>query len=195
MEIMTRKFAILLVVLLVMGGCTLPPKKEEPPITIEPKKDQNVSQPPSDVNPFLSVKPDDLVSVHYIGKLEDGSVFDSSIGKEPLEFVAGAGMVIKGFDNGIIGMKLNEEKTIVIPPELAYGNYNENNIEFIARRVFEDQNIDTDVGTKVFVRGEWGKVIGTDGNNTLIIRVDFNHELAGKTLIFNMKVVEIKRKI
>lgn len=69
----------------------------------------------------MKVKPGDKVKVHYTGTLEDGTVFDSSENKEPLEFTAGAGQMIKGFDQAILGMELNEEKTIKIPPEEAYG--------------------------------------------------------------------------
>ena len=70
----------------------------------------------------MGVKKGDKVKVHYTGLLEDGSVFDSSEGKDPLEFTVGAGQMIKGFDNGVIGMEVGEEKEIKIPPEEAYGS-------------------------------------------------------------------------
>ena len=67
------------------------------------------------------VKPGDVVRVNYTGKFEDGEVFDSSEGKEPLEFQVGAGMVIQGFDEAMVGMKVGESKTVTIPPEKGYG--------------------------------------------------------------------------
>ena len=67
------------------------------------------------------IKSGDKIQVHYTGTLDDNTVFDSSEGKQPLEFTAGAGQMIKGFDDAVIGMKLGQEKTIKIPPEQAYG--------------------------------------------------------------------------
>ena len=67
------------------------------------------------------VEKGDAVSVHYTGKLEDGSVFDSSVGREPLPFRVGAGQMIRGFDAGVVGMKVGDKKTLTIPPEDAYG--------------------------------------------------------------------------
>ena len=69
------------------------------------------------------VKQGDNVKVHYTGKLLDGSVFDSSEGRDPLEFTVGAGQMIAGFDKGVVGMTLDEQKEITIPPEEAYGIY------------------------------------------------------------------------
>jgi len=69
----------------------------------------------------MVVEKGDTVSVHYTGTLDDGTMFDSSEGKEPLTFTAGAGQMIKGFDDAVLGMELNEEKDIHIPPEEAYG--------------------------------------------------------------------------
>ena len=70
----------------------------------------------------VGVKKGDKVRVHYTGSLEDGSVFDSSEGKDPLEFTAGAGQMIKGFDSAVIGMEVGEEKEVKIPPEEAYSS-------------------------------------------------------------------------
>jgi len=74
-------------------------------------------------DPNMTAQNGDVVSVNYTGKLTDGKVFDSSIPRgEPIQFVLGAGMVIKGWDQGIAGMKIGEKKTLTLPPELAYGS-------------------------------------------------------------------------
>ncbi len=88
------------------------------------------------------IKSGDKIQVHYTGTLDDNTIFDSSEGKQPLEFTAGAGQMIKGFDDAVIGMEVGEEKEIKIPPEEAYGAAG-------------------------------------------------NHPLAGKTLIFKIKLVSI----
>ena len=79
--------------------------------------------PPSGINSsgLACVLPGKLITMHYTGKLEDGTIFDSSKGKQPLQFVQGAKMVIPGWEKGIVGMAVGEKKTLVIPPELAYG--------------------------------------------------------------------------
>ncbi len=68
-----------------------------------------------------SAKIGDVLSVNYTGKLQDGTVFDSSVGKKPIQFVLGAGRVIPGWDQGLIGMKVGGKRLLIIPPDLAYG--------------------------------------------------------------------------
>ena len=142
----------------------------------------------NNLDQFKKVKSGDMVSVHYVGKLQDGSIFDSSVGKDPLTFVAGAGQMIKGFDAGVIGMAVGEKKTITIPPQEAYGVVDPAKIIVLDANKFGDFNTIV-VGMKV---GSDSGLVGiveskTDKNAT----INFNHELAGKTLVFEIVLVSI----
>ena len=133
----------------------------------------------------------DKVKVEYKGTFPDtGEVFDKSEGRGPLEFEAGAGQMIKGFDAAVIGMKLNEEKTVTIAPENAYGKAGEGQrIEADLNQISADGNVT--VGMDVFAtNGMQGKVESIDGNKAILL---FEHPLAGKTLEFWIKVVEIQK--
>ncbi len=143
-----------------------------------------------DVDMSKIVESGDTIKVHYTGKLEDGSVFDSSEGRDPLEFKAGAGQMIKGFDNGVIGLKLDEEKDLVIAPKDGYGETDSSLIVGVPLSQFEDQGIVPEIGTELVLNGQRGKIVEVD-NQT--VKVDFNHFLAGKTLIFSVKIVEITK--
>jgi len=128
------------------------------------------------------------VSVNYTGKLTDGKVFDSSIGREPLEFDVGAGQMIKGFDDGVIGMKIGETKTITIPPEQAYGTTDARKIIKVDKQSFPQFDL-LKVGLMVSSgNGLAGKIVSKTDTDAAI---DFNHELAGKTLIFEITLVSI----
>jgi FKBP-type peptidyl-prolyl cis-trans isomerase 2 len=148
-----------------------------------------------------TAKAGDTVHVDYVGKLEDGTVFDTSIeevaveagtyieGREytPLTFEAGAGGMIKGFDEGVIGMKVGEEKTLTIPPEEAYGEYDEANIQTIP---LEDLGLpEPPVEGQKLMAGR--TVVTVLSVNETHATIDFNHELAGKTLIFDITLVSI----
>jgi FKBP-type peptidyl-prolyl cis-trans isomerase 2 len=145
----------------------------------------------------------DVISVDYVGKLEDGTVFDTSVkdaaieagiynenrAYEPLTFTVGAGQVIEGFDKGVIGMRVGEEKTLKIPPEEAYGEYRE---DFLRELPVEAVNFTPKVGMQLATdSGMVGTVKEVKEKNFI---VDFNHELAGKTLIFEIKVVSMEAK-
>jgi FKBP-type peptidyl-prolyl cis-trans isomerase 2 len=141
---------------------------------------------------ILVVENGDTIKVDYRGTLEDGTQFDTSVGRTPLEFTAGAGQMIKGFDEAVIGMKLNEEKTVTLSPEKAYGSRNEELIQTVSLSVLEEAEIEAKVGTTVMAStGARGTIIEVTEENALI---DFNHELAGKTLTFWIKVVDIQKK-
>ncbi len=142
--------------------------------------------------PARTVQKGDTVKVDYTGTLEDGTVFDSSKGREPLEFVAGAGQMIKGFDAAVIGMKEGEEKEISLKPEEAYGAFNPDLIKSIPREQLP-QDQEPQVGMILVVSTVEGaqipaKITEVDENS---IKVNLNLELAGKTLIFKIKIVEI----
>lgn len=150
-----------------------------------------------------AVKAGDAVQVDYIGKLENGTVFDTSredVAKQagiyvsgrtyaPLAFVAGSSQMIKGFANGVIGMKVGEEKTIKIPPEEAYGDYDEAKVQAVPIKSLNLTEVPR-VGQTLWDQyGNQFKVIAV---NDTYVTLDANPELAGKTLIFDIKLLSIK---
>jgi FKBP-type peptidyl-prolyl cis-trans isomerase SlpA len=139
------------------------------------------------------VKENNTVKVHYVGKLSDGQVFDTSEGKEPLEFTLGQGKLIAGFEKGLIDMKLNEKKTITISKEEAYGESREDLIQEVDKSQLPE-DITPEVGMGLVSKS-------ADGNemNLLVVEVkestiviDGNHPLAGKELTFDLEVVDIQ---
>lgn len=138
------------------------------------------------------VKKGDVVKVHYTGKLTNGEQFDSSTGREPLEFTVGAGQMIKGFDNAMPGMSVGEKKTVNISAGDAYGEkIEEAIIEF--PRVNVPADMPLEVGMKLELRNENGQPIHVviDDIREDVIVLDANHSLAGKELIFDIELVEI----
>jgi peptidylprolyl isomerase len=139
------------------------------------------------------VKNGDKVKVHYTGKLTNGEQFDSSTGRAPLEFTVGAGQMIKGFDNAMPGMSVGEKKTVTISPEEGYGEkMQEAIIEFPRENVPSDMPLE--IGVKLELRNESGQPIPVtieDIREDVII-LDANHNLAGKELVFDIELVEIK---
>jgi peptidylprolyl isomerase len=137
-------------------------------------------------------KKGDKVKVHYHGKLTNGDTFDSSSGREPLEFEIGSGSVIKGFDEGVSGMKVGEKKTINIPVDEAYGERSEDMlIEFPKDRFPKDMEIKE--GMQLMMSNGTGQnipVIVTEVKDDDVI-LDANHPLAGEELIFDIELVEI----
>ncbi len=137
-------------------------------------------------------KKGDKVKVHYHGKLTNGETFDSSSGREPLEFEIGSGSVIKGFDEGVSGMKVGEKKTINIPVDEAYGERSEDMlIEFPKDRFPKDMEIKE--GMQLMMSNGTGQnipVIVTEVKDDAVI-LDANHPLAGEDLIFDIELVEI----
>jgi FKBP-type peptidyl-prolyl cis-trans isomerase SlpA len=143
---------------------------------------------------FMSqVKQDDTVKVHYTGKLANGEVFDSSLERDPMEFQVGKGQMIPGFENGIIDMKVNEKKTLVIPSDQAYGEPRKELVQEVPKDKLPEE-IKPEIGM--------GLVSTTpDGNEIqLVVKeikddaivVDGNHPLAGQELTFDIELIEIK---
>jgi len=137
-------------------------------------------------------KDGDKVKVHYTGKLEDGSVFDSSKDRDPLEFVLGSGSVIPGFDNGIKGMEVGGTKTITIPEKEAYGERRTELVTVVQKSDFPP-HVTPEIGKKLQIGQPDGRVLNVaiteiDGED---VTLDANHPLAGKTLIFEIELVEI----
>lgn len=141
------------------------------------------------------VKKGDKIKVHYHGKLTDGTTFDSSEGRDPLEFEVGSGMVIAGFDDGVTGMKVGDKKTIHIPAEQAYGQrYDDRLMEFPLNRFPE--GMVAEVGMQLMMSSGNGEqipvVITAVGDENVIL--DANHPLAGEDLIFDLELVDIQGK-
>jgi peptidylprolyl isomerase len=134
----------------------------------------------------------DVVRVHYTGKLLDDSVFDSSVGAEPLEFTLGAGMMIPGFDNAVLGMKVGENKTITIPYTEAYGAYQEELVAELDRSLLA-ADAEPYVGQQMQMALANGGVMSVViiAVSATTITIDANHFLAGQDLIFAIELVEI----
>lgn len=139
-----------------------------------------------------------IVKVDYTGKFENGEIFDTSKHSEhghPLEFEVGAGMVVAGFDNAVMGMKIGEEKEFTLKPSQAYGERRDELKQAVPRNLLpKDQEpkegmiliVGTPQGQQMPV-----KILAVDKET---ITIDLNHPLAGKTLIFKIKIIEIKNK-
>lgn len=138
-------------------------------------------------------KKGDQVKVHYTGKLISGEQFDSSTGRSPLAFTVGAGQMIKGFDDAIPGMAVGDKKTINISPENAYGPKNDSAIiEFPKANIPADMKLEP--GMKLQLQNAEGHpvpVVVHEVKDDVVI-LDANHELAGKELVFDIELVEIK---
>ena len=140
---------------------------------------------------MAATKKGDNVKVHYTGKLDDGTVFDSSKGGEPLAFAIGTGQVIPGFDEGVVGMKVGESKTLHIPVEKAYG---ERKDELIIQAPIEQvpPDLNPELGMRLEmggVNGEILRVVVAEITETHIT-LDANPPLAGKDLTFEIELVE-----
>jgi len=142
------------------------------------------------------VKENNTVKVNYTGKLSDGQIFDSSEGREPIEFTLGQGQLIPGFEKGLIDMKLNEKKTITIPKEEAYGDVNKNLIQEVKKTELP-QDMAPEVGMGLVSKTPDGQEM-----NLMVVEVrketiviDGNHPLAGKELVFDLEVLAITEAV
>lgn len=141
---------------------------------------------------MVTVKNGDTIRIHYTGSLEDGAVFDSSEEGRPLEFTVGEGEVIPGLEEGVVGMAEGETKTIVVPPEKAYGPRS-------AEKLFQLDRKRVPGGFSLEV-GQQMQMFRADGMPIMVTvsavsesgyTMDCNHPLAGKTLIFETTIAEI----
>ena len=141
---------------------------------------------------MAQVKHGDVVKVHYTGKLTNGEQFDSSAGKEPLEFTVGAGQMIQGFDAAMPGMNVGDKKTINIAPEHGYGEKSEDAIiEFPKENIPADMKLES--GMPLTLSNQQGQpvpVIVVEVKDDVIV-LDANHFLAGQELVFDIELVEI----
>lgn len=132
------------------------------------------------------------VKVHYTGTLEDGSVFDTSVGGEPLEFTLGEGQVITGFDNAVRGMQVGQSKTVTIPVDEAYGQYRDD-LVLVVERSQLPQEREPEIGQELYMQQANGSIITvviielTETTATL----DANHRLVGEDLTFEIELIEI----
>lgn len=138
------------------------------------------------------VKKGDKIKVHYHGKLTSGETFDSSAGREPLEFEVGSGMVIKGFDEGVTGMAVGDKKTINIPFDEAYGARNPDMVIDMPKDRFP-ADMELEPGLPLLMsdgQGQQFQVVVTEIKESSVM-LDANHPLAGKDLVFDLELVEI----
>lgn len=180
-----KSFSLVLLTILVVAlvaGCSSPASNTPTPST----------------DPNRVVKTGDNVFVDYIGTYTNGTVFDTSLQSvaqgagiyspartyKPINFTVGSSQVIQGFDEAVIGMKLNDSRTVTIPPEKGYGNYDPTLIKAVPMSTFTDQNITPQVNQTIY--DSYGRPLRIDSinatNNT--VNVDFNSPMAGKTLQF-----------
>jgi FKBP-type peptidyl-prolyl cis-trans isomerase 2 len=132
------------------------------------------------------------VRFHYTGTLEDGSVFDSSEGRDPLEFQPGSGMIIPGLDRAITGMRAGEEKTVTIPADEAYGPYQADALQDVPRAQIPDE-IPLEEGIMLQMQTPDGRAIPVvvAALTETTVTLDANHPLAGKDLTFAVEIVSV----
>ena len=132
------------------------------------------------------------VKVHYTGKLDDGTEFDSSVGRDPLKFTIGSGQIIPGFEEAVVGMNLGDEKSVTIPADQAYGPHHEELVMVIERNLIPP-NIEPVPGQQLQIHQQDGRaieVVVTEVSDAEVT-LDANHPLAGEDLIFEIELVEI----
>ncbi|MGN6549574.1 MAG: FKBP-type peptidyl-prolyl cis-trans isomerase [Pararhizobium sp.] len=136
----------------------------------------------------------DVVRVHYTGRLTDGTEFDSSAGREPLQFELGAGQIIEGFDHKVAEMDEGEKSTVTIPAAEAYGEHRPEQVQELPRQAIPPE-IDPTPGMQLQATTQAGQpvpIVVVDVNDETVT-VDANHPLAGRDLIFDIELVEIVR--
>jgi peptidylprolyl isomerase len=134
----------------------------------------------------------DTVRINYSGRLTDGTEFDTSAGREPLRFTLGAGQVISGLEEHVVGMETGSKSTVTIPAEDAYGPHRPEAVQTVDRASVPAE-IDLQIGTQLQAQTPDGRmlpltVIGVDDAS---VKVDANHPLAGKDLVFDIELVDI----
>lgn len=137
-------------------------------------------------------KPGDTVRMHYSGSLADGTQFDSSEGRDPLEFTLGSGQIIPGLDRAMTGMEVGETKQVVVEPGDAYGDRDPSRIQAVPREQIPD-HIPTEPGTQLQMQTPEGQtlpVMVAEASESEVT-LDANHPLAGQKLTFDVELVEI----
>lgn len=141
---------------------------------------------------MAEAKNGDQVKVHYTGKLTDGTVFDSSVQREALQFTLGEGQLIPGFEKAVLGMQVGQEKTLTISASDAYGPHNQQ-LVFTVERDSLPANVNPTIGQRFQVKQQDGSVTAVTVTAVAEENVTFdaNHPLAGKDLTFDLQLVEI----
>jgi len=142
---------------------------------------------------MTAARPGDTVRIHYTGSLADGSTFDSSAGREPLEFTLGSGQIIAGLDGAVAGMEVGERKQVEIPADQAYGPADPAARQAIPRAQVPP-HIPLDIGTQLQLQAPTGQTVAVTVAEVTEAHVvlDANHPLAGKDLHFEVELVEIR---
>ncbi|MFT4244375.1 MAG: FKBP-type peptidyl-prolyl cis-trans isomerase [Candidatus Woesearchaeota archaeon] len=142
---------------------------------------------------MTQIEKNKVVSIHYTGTLEDGTIFDSSEGKEPLEFIFGIGQIIPGLEEGLEGLKVGDKKKVEnITPDKAYGPKLDEAMQEVPKSQLPE-DLDVEVGMQLAAQGPQGPipvVIAKVKEESVV--VDFNHPLAGKTLTFEVEVTALR---
>ena len=138
-------------------------------------------------------KQGDTVRVHYRGRLQDGAEFYASFDEAPLQFTVGAGQVIAGLEEAVVGMKPGDSKTTELPAEKAFGPYREDMVAVVDKSQFEDWGLEPEVGESVRIRQPDGSSIEVTVSEVseTEVTVDANHPLAGEDLTFDIELVDI----
>jgi FKBP-type peptidyl-prolyl cis-trans isomerase 2 len=156
-------------------------------VQVSESGDNNSNAKYNNLEEHKKIQVGDNISVNYTGRLEDGKIFDSSVGREPLTFNVGQGEMISGFDKAVAGMKVGEKKTVTLSPEEAYIYRDELKVTYNKEDVPDFEELDIN-GKVVASNGQQGTIIEKTDSN---ITIDFNPEVAGKTLIFDIEIVSI----
>ncbi|MGK7954038.1 MAG: peptidylprolyl isomerase [Crocosphaera sp.] len=135
----------------------------------------------------------DTVKVNYTGKLQDGTVFDSSVNRDPLQFSLGEGQVIAGFEEAVVGMSPGDSKSVTIPSEQAYGPYQDELVIVVDEKQMPS-DVSVEVGQQLQMRHSSGQAVPVTVTNITDDKVtlDANHPLAGKDLTFEIELVTIQ---
>ena len=141
---------------------------------------------------MTQAKHGDTVRIHYTGRLTDGTQFDSSDGREPLEFQLGSGQIIQGLDEQVQGMNVGDKQTVTISADGAYGPHRPEGVQSVPRTQIPE-GVDTSVGARLQATGSDGRAMTLTVVDTSddAITVDANHPLAGKDLVFDVELVEV----
>ncbi|MDF0602847.1 peptidylprolyl isomerase [Psychromarinibacter sp. C21-152] len=142
---------------------------------------------------MTQAKAGDTVRLHYTGTLADGTQFDSSDGRDPLEFEVGSGQIIPGLDREVTGMEVGEKKSVTIPAADAYGDHDPDRVQAVPRDQIPE-HIPVDPGTQLQMQTPQGQAIPVTVTEATEqeVTLDANHPLAGKELTFDVELVEIK---